>query len=198
MRLFLSALLRAVCALIIGGLLVSSPQTMTGFIVQIIGGMFILLGLTQVVGYWFPRGDSNMLRPIFPFVGLGSVLLGVVLVLMPNVFVAFLMYVLGIILAAVGINQILTLISERHVAPLRWWVFLCPLALLAIGLFITLKPLESASLPFVILGVGCIAYGLTDLFYALRLGHYQRQKAKEYVEFEEMPAEPKDESPTEA
>ena len=193
MRLFLSALLRAVCALIIGGLLVSSPQTMTGFIVQVIGGMFILLGLTQAVGYWFPRGENNMLRPIFPFVGLGSVLLGVVLVLMPNVFVAFLMYVLGFILALVGFNQILTLIAQRHVAPLRWWVFLCPLALLCLGLFIVFKPLESASLPFVILGVGCIVYGLVDLFYALRLAHYQRQKEKEYVEFEEVPAEPQEE-----
>lgn len=193
MRLFLSALLRAVCALIIGGLLVSSPQTMTGFIVQVIGGMFILLGLTQAVGYWFPRSENNMLRPIFPFVGLGSVLLGVVLVLMPNVFVAFLMYVLGFILALVGFNQILTLIAQRHVAPLRWWVFLCPLALLCLGLFIVFKPLESASLPFVILGVGCIVYGLVDLFYALRLAHYQRQKQKEYVEFEEVPAEPQEE-----
>ncbi len=193
MRLFLSALLRAVCALIIGGLLVSSPQTMTGFIVQVIGGMFILLGLTQAVGYWFPRSENNMLRPIFPFVGLGSVLLGVVLVLMPNVFVAFLMYVLGFILALVGFNQILTLIAQRHVAPLRWWVFLCPLALLCLGLFIVFKPLESASLPFVILGVGCIVYGLVDLFYALRLAHYQRQKEKEYVEFEEVPAEPQEE-----
>jgi uncharacterized membrane protein HdeD (DUF308 family) len=145
------------------------------------------------VGYWFPRGENNMLRPIFPFVGLGSVLLGVVLVLMPNVFVAFLMYVLGFILALVGFNQILTLIAQRHVAPLRWWVFLCPLALLCLGLFIVFKPLESASLPFVILGVGCIVYGLVDLFYALRLAHYQRQKEKEYVEFEEVPADPQEE-----
>ena len=64
--------------------------------------------------------------------------------------------------------------------------FILPLILLAAGAFILFRPMKSASLPFLILGIACLGYGVSDLFYAIRLLYYQHKKNKEYVEFEEI------------
>ena len=49
MRILLSAFLRAACAIGIGVLLVTDPLSMTTVIVQFVGAVFIVLGLTQAI-----------------------------------------------------------------------------------------------------------------------------------------------------
>lgn len=192
MKQLLYPFLRAICSLAIGALLVSNPESMTTLIIRIIGGIFIFSGLMPTLNYWMPSSEGeSSIRPFFPVVGVGSILLGLLLLLMPNTFVTMLMYVLGIFLIMAGCGQLASLISSREVAPLRWWVFVLPLVLLAAGTFILFKPMKSASLPFLILGIACLGYGVSDLFYALRLLYYQHKKNKEYVDFEEI--EDKDE-----
>lgn len=53
-------------------------------------------------------------------------------------------------------------------------------------MFVLLRPLESASLPFTLLGVGCIVYGVSEIFYLLRQAYYDRKKNKDYVDFVEI------------
>ncbi len=184
MKSLLVPLLRALCSFAIGGLLVSNPQSMTSMIVQIIGGIFIFSGLMPTLSFWMPSSQEQSIRPFFPVVGIGSIMLGLLLLLKPAIFVTALMYVLGIFIAAAGANQLSTLISARRVAPLHWWVFVWPVVLIAVGILILCQPMRSASLPFLILGIACIGYGFSDLFYTLRLMYYKRQKEKEYVDFE--------------
>jgi len=162
---------------------------MTSLLVQIIGGIFIVTGVLSTLNYWMPGGETQSIRPVFPVVGLGSIMLGLLLLLKPALFVTGLMYLLGIFLIAGGAAQLASLISSRKVAPLRWWVFIWPIIMLCVGALILFKPMQSASLPFFILGVACIGYGLSDLFYALRLLYYQHKKNKEYVDFEPVPEE---------
>ena len=72
-----------------------------------------------------------------------------------------------------------------------------PILLLGAGFFILLKPLQSASLPFIILGIGCLGYGISELLLALRLMYFRHQQQKEYVEFEEVTEEaPEEEAPS--
>ncbi len=190
MRILLSAFLRAACAIGIGVLLVTDPLSMTTVIVQFVGAVFIVLGLTQAISsYSGSSGEGSFKRSVFPFVGLGSILLGVLLVLMPSTFVAFLMYILGFLLISAGFSQFFGLVSERRVAPLTWWVFVVPVLLIGAGFFILLKPLASASLPFIILGVGCLGYGVSELFLAMRHLHFTRKQRPEYVEYEEVTGE---------
>lgn len=184
MKTILPPLVRALCSFAIGGLLVSNPQSMTSMIVQIIGGIFIFSGLMPTLSFWMPNSQEQSIRPFFPVVGIGSIMLGLLLLLKPTIFVTALMYVLGIFIVAAGGNQLRTLISARRVAPLNWWVFVWPVVLIAVGVFILCQPMRSASLPFLILGIACIGYGFSDLFYTLRLMYYRRQKEKEYVDFE--------------
>lgn len=168
------SILRSLCALLVGFLLVSNPTEMTVLIVQIIGGLFTLSGIIAFIGYFTAKVRATGFRPVFPIVGLGSVALGVLLLLMPMEFVNILMYVLGVLLCLVGVGQIISLISNRTFAPLTWSLFVMPLLIIATGIFILLRPIQAASLPFLILGGGYIFYGVIEFIFGFRFYRYRR------------------------
>ncbi|MBP3829567.1 MAG: DUF308 domain-containing protein [Bacteroidaceae bacterium] len=196
------SIFRALCAMLIGFLLVSNPTEMTVLLVQIIGGLFIISGIIAVIGYFInssrvrkaehraqaladnPAGDGaatdtviipSRMTPIFPFAGIGSVAFGVFLLCFPAQFVNYLMYVLGALLILVGITQIITLVRLRDLAPISWSLFILPLLVTAAGIFIILKPLEAAALPFTILGIAYIIYGVTEFLFGIRFYRFRRR-----------------------
>jgi len=168
------SILRSLCALLVGFLLVSNPTEKTVLIVQIIGGLFTLSGIIAFIGYFTAKVRATGFRPVFPIVGLGSVALGVLLLLMPMQFVNILMYVLGVLLCLVGVGQIISLISNRTFAPLTWSLFVMPLLIIATGIFILLRPIQAASLPFMILGGAYIFYGVIEFIFGFRFYRYRR------------------------
>lgn len=194
-------ILRTVCALAVGFLLVSNPSEMTGLLVQIIGGLFVLSGLVAFVGYFtnnyrtkrarqrlaaladVSAADIRIPSPstISLVVGIGSAALGVFLMLQPSLFIHILMFVLGGLLVLLGFYQLVTLISARHLAPLSFAVFVAPVFVAAAGVLVVCYPMETASLPFIILGVAFILYGVTEFFYGLRLYRLQRQWAAQHA-----------------
>ena len=194
MRLFSTFILRAVCALAVGFLLVSNPTEMTSVLVQIIGGLFVLSGLIAFIGYFTTNYRTKRARQriaaladvesaniripspstISLVVGLGSMALGVFLILQPTMFIHILMYVLGALLVLLGFYQLVSLISFRHMAPLAFSLFVMPVLVAAAGLLVVFHPMEAAALPFIILGVAFILYGVTEFFYGLRIYRFQR------------------------
>ena len=181
---------RAICAMLVGFLLVSHPETMSPLLVQIIGGLFAAMGLFSLISHWANRWRYDRARrraeaegvefigvqafsPATPFVALGSAAFGTLLILFPGAFVTALMYALGGLLIAVGVAQGVTLVSLRQVAPLGWSLLLLPALLIAAGVWVVMRPVEAASLPFVVLGVAFILYGVAEFCFGFRYRHYQ-------------------------
>lgn len=198
------SIFRALCAMLIGFLLVSNPTDMTVLLVQVIGGLFILSGIIAIIGYFIntsrhrravkkaqalaenPTGNEgdaqpempaspSAFAPLFPFAGVGSAAFGVFLLCFPVQFVSYLMYVLGVLLVLIGVTQIVNLIRFRRVAPLAWSLFVLPLIITAAGIFILIKPLETASLPFTILGIAYIVYGVTEFLFGIRFYRFRKR-----------------------
>lgn len=168
------AIFRALCALLIGFLLVSNPTKMTVLLVQIIGGLFAVSGLLAIIGYFTARIRQSGFRPVFPIVGVGSLAFGAVLLLLPDKFVDFLMYVMGGLLVLIGIGQIANLINYRKFSPLSWSLFVLPLLLAAAGVLVIVYPIEAASVPFTILGVAYIIYGVGEFLLGIRFYRHRR------------------------
>lgn len=180
MKVVNSYIFRAVCALLIGILLVSNPERMTGLLVQVIGGLFLLSGLVSLVSYtMICLSAKAAVKPVFPLVGLGSLLFGVFLCFFPNLFVTYLMYVFGFLMVVAGINQIWNLFRLRHLIPFRWYVLLVALVILGLGVFVLLKPMASASLPFILLGVTFILYGISELVNGVRWRKYDKMRRQD-------------------
>ena len=103
-----SSFFRAVAAIAVGILLIKFPDNTVKGITIAIGLLFLISGLVSVLTYWIARRHLSEYKiydaegrevtnemPAFPIVGIGSMLLGGSLALMPSTFVSALMYVIG-------------------------------------------------------------------------------------------------------
>lgn len=188
MKILQSSVFRAICAIAVGAMLIKNPDSTVKGITIAIGILFLASGVISCVAYFNARlhsaenevydADGKLLvggRPMFPIVGLGSVILGFVLALMPGAFVTSLMYVLGGIILLGALNQFMVLIQARKFATLPLWFWVCPTLVLLTGLFVMIKPMESASLPLLIIGWCLLFYGVTECINAFKIHQYRKK-----------------------
>lgn len=179
MKLINSYIFRAICAILVGFMLIANPERMTAFLVQIIGGLFALSGLFSLLNYFIALRDKSLpVRPVFPIIGLGSLLFGIFLAVFPALFITYLMYVLGGLLLIAGVNQIATMAKFQKYVYNPWWYYIIPTCIALSGVFILFNPLESASVPFIILGATSLVYGLAEFINGIRLHRMQRNMSR--------------------
>lgn len=202
MKVFQSSLFRALCSIVIGALLIEYPDNTVTWLTVAIGVLFLISGAISCVAYFNARrnvsdvivtdADGRVLRgsrPMPPVVGMGSLIFGLLLTITPNVFVTGLMYILGIILVLGAINQYMALLGARRIGYVTYGLWICPSLILLTGLFVLLKPMESASLPLIILGWCSVLYGVTEIINTVKinakhkeLSHSIQQSDEEHTE----------------
>ena len=190
MKVLRSSIFRAVCAIIVGALLVKYREQTVTWITVLIGVIFLVSGIISITAWFSAKrkggtGDvdiydaqGNLLTPPvppFPIVGLGSVILGAVLALFPNSFVNGLMYILAAMLILGALSQFFSLTAARRFAKIGfvWWIV--PTLVLLVGLVAIVKPSFIASAPLLVLGWCMIVYGVVDLIDAIKI-HQCRKK----------------------
>ena len=196
MRFFQSSIFRALCAIIIGVLILRTPDSTVEYLTIAIGILFLISGVISCLGWYNtvknyeqtkiigPDGQirfSN--RPVFPIVGLGSIILGFILALMPGSFVKSLMYVLATLVILGALNQLMALISARKFCSMGAGYWVMPTLLLLAGIFIFVKPLTVAATPLIIIGICLIVYGVSEFINSLVI-HNRRKQA-----FNNLPVE---------
>lgn len=193
MKVFQSSIFRALCAIIVGALLVKyRDQAVTGMTI-VVGILFFISGLVSCLTYLSAKRKSTdnggdvfdlydaqgrlikQSKPNFPIVGIGSAILGAILALMPNTFVNGLTYVLGAIIILGAINQFYNLTIATRFAHIGffWWV--CPALLLVIGLIAVIKPALMATMPLLILGWCLMVYGVVEIINSLMIHHCRKR-----------------------
>ena len=197
MKIFQSSIFRALCAIVIGVLLVKFPQDGVTWLTMAIGALFLLSGIIALIAYWQAKrhaGEYTITdqqgrvirggQPTFPIVGAGSVILGLVLTLSPNAFVNGLMYMLAAVLILGGITQLMALIAARRLGSIPFGYWVMPSVILLVGLYVILRPKESAELPLLILGWCSMLYGVVELINALKI--HRVRKASQVQEVQEV------------
>ena len=181
MKILQSSAFRAICAIIIGVLLIMYPDnTVTGITIAI-GVLFLVSGVISILTYIQARrhvsdykiydAEGRLLsgqQPTFPLVGIGSSILGLVLAITPTTFVSALMYIIGIMLVLGALNQFIALIAGRRygrISPLYW---IMPILTLLAGLYAMIKPIEPLKTAMIILGWTMLVYGVAELINALK------------------------------
>lgn len=118
------------------------------------------------------------MRPNFPLVGLGSLIFGLVLALMPNVFIAWLMFILSAILIMGALTQMATLVSAAKMGRVGIVYWLMPTLLLLLGLFTLFKPSSIASAPLLVIGWAMLVYGVVEAVNAMKVSNNRRRWQK--------------------
>jgi len=212
MKVIHSSIFRAVCAIIVGVLLIQYREQTVTWITIAIGVLFFLSGVISLASYWAAKrnaekmqgqilSDSNGkpimgMMPKFPLVSVGSLILGLLLALMPQVFIAWLMFILAFILILGALTQFVNLASAAKMGRVGILFWLFPSALLLLGLLAIIKPSAIASAPLFIIGWGMLIYGVVELLNAFKVSNNKRiwlknqqkkQDSKEiYVDVEEV------------
>lgn len=181
-RILLSSLIRAVCAVAIGVLLICFPGDTEIWITLVIGVIFLISGLLSCLSYFSARRSKtdytitdqagNVVaqpRPSFPLVGIGSAIFGIVLVSTPGTFIKLLMYIMGIILVLGAVNQLMALFAVRRLKSVSWMLWVCPTVILLVGLYVLFHPFEASTLPMIIIGWCSMLYGVTEIINAMKI-----------------------------
>lgn len=192
MKIFQSSIFRALCAIIIGVLILKFPQDGVTWLTMAVGELFLVSGIIAMVAYWYARKNAtdytitdaqgrviSESQPTFPIVGLGSIILGLVLIIAPEKFVNGLMYVLGAIMILGGIQQLVNLVRARRLGRISPMFWICPCLIIVTGLFVILKPMETAELPLIILGWCSLLYGVTEIINSLKIWRIRKALAKQ-------------------
>lgn len=205
MRILQSSVFRALCAIVFGYLLVIYRNQMLHWTTIAFGALFFLSGLVSVIAYYAekrraanmaerlsamsemrgkemetPSKDSirHSLMPGFPIVGIGSMVLGVILAIMPTTFIHGMMYVIAGLLVLGALNMMFNLSMARKFASIGLGFWIMPLLLLVLGVLMIAKPDLFAAMPFRILGWALIVYGVIECINAIKIHNCRKQYEK--------------------
>ncbi len=181
-----TSIFRALFAIVAGVLMIQYREEMVRWLTIVIGVLFFLSGLISTISYFVRRNSRD--KEMFPIVGIGCGVLGIILALIPNTVAQYLVYVFAIILILGAVSQFVMLISVssllrdfarttnqevKMTCGYGYWVL--PILLFLFGLLAIFYPHAIASAPFVFVGVAVIVYGCSELFSAVkshRVKHY--------------------------
>ena len=118
------------------------------------------------------------MRPNFPLVGMGALILGLVLALMPNVFIAWLMFILSALLIMGALSQMGTLVAAAKMGRVGIVYWLMPTALLLLGLLTLFRPSSIASAPLLVIGWAMLVYGVVEAVNTFKVSNNRRRWKK--------------------
>lgn len=202
MKVIQSSLVRAVCAVIVGALLVKYREQTVTWMTIAIGVLFFISGVVSCATYLAASRRSNApqvfdadgrqltgFKPQFPIVGLGSLILGLILALMPGTFVTSLMYILAAILILGAVSQFVNLAAASRMAHIGIYYCLMPSLTLLVGITAIVYPSAIASAPLFVIGWCLMVYGVVECVNAIKIHQLRKAIEKAAAEGAEETAE---------
>lgn len=189
----------ALCTILIGALLIAFPTQATNWLVIAIGALFLVPGLYTVGSYLWMRhkrkvadkenannkdsadklkdkGINAPAKVSFPFIGIGSILFGSVLLAIPGSFHKALLYLLGAFLVLGGLTQLYRFLQLRKSYKLSATPYIVASLISIAGIVIIILNYNTSNKvtdnpyywPSIIFGVASIVFGLTEIIYAIQ------------------------------
>lgn len=194
MQIIQSSLARAVSAIIMGVLLIKYREQTVTWLTIVIGILFFLSGVISCAAYFVARRrESNVqlfdadgrqlsgFKVSFPLTGLGSIVLGLILALMPNAFISWLMFILAAMLIIGAISQFVSLAAITRTFRVGIYFWIMPSVILLIGLLALIRPSAIASAPLFVIGWCMLLYGVSESVNSIKF-YLLRKKMKEAAE----------------
>ena len=157
------SLIRILFALVIGLVLVLWPNTAASYIVITIGVAFLIPGVISLFSFFGRKRSEHEPAPRFPIEGIGSLLFGLWMIVMPEFFADVLMFLLGFILIMGGVQQIASLSMARRWTPVPGIFYLVPSLILIAGVIALFNPTGVRNTAFIIIGISSLVYSLSEL-----------------------------------
>lgn len=190
---------RAIIVLVTGFLLVKYREDTMTWMTITVGVLFLISGLVACLLYYFEKEkvakktakaalqedqqeEEDLKSPSFPIAGVGSIVLGIILAVMPNTFTTWMVYILSALLILGAVNQFMNLARSRQYArvPVYMWVF--PTISMVVAILLISRPIETDALFFTlkVIGWAFMYYGVLEFVLIIRM--YLVRKAYDKAE----------------
>lgn len=190
---------RAIIVLVTGFLLVKYREDTMTWMTITVGVLFLISGLVACMVYYFEKEkvakktakaalqegqqeEEDLKSPSFPIAGVGSIVLGIILAVMPNTFTTWMVYILSALLILGAVNQFMNLARSRQYArvPVYMWVF--PTISMVVAILLISRPIETDALFFTlkVIGWAFMYYGVLEIALIIRM--YLVRKAYDKAE----------------
>ena len=151
--------MRALVALAVGIMMVIYPTSALTTVVKIIAAFMIASGVVSlVVGL---RDKEKGSLPLMSFNALIDLLLAILMFVFAPVIAKFVIYLIGFVLLAFGIVQIIAFLGARRVMAVSFGSFILPIVVTLIGGFILFNPFAE-SVMTTIAGSALVLYGVSE------------------------------------
>lgn len=179
---------RAIIVLVTGFLLVKYREDTMTWMTITVGVLFLISGLVACMVYYFEKEkvakktakaalqegqqeEEDLKSPSFPIAGVGSIVLGIILAVMPNTFTTWMVYILSALLILGAVNQFMNLARSRQYArvPMYMWVF--PTISMVVAILLISRPIETDALFFTlkVIGWAFMYYGVLEFVLIIRM-----------------------------
>ena len=190
---------RAIIVLVTGVLLVKYREDTMTWMTITVGVLFLISGLVACMVYYFEKEkvakktakaalqegqqeEEDLKSPSFPIAGVGSIVLGIILAVMPNTFTTWMVYILSALLILGAVNQFMNLARSRQYArvPVYMWVF--PTISMVVAILLISSPIATDALFFTlkVIGWAFMYYGVLEFVLIIRM--YLVRKAYDKAE----------------
>ena len=148
-------------SLIVGLVLVIWPDVVKEYIVLIIGGLILSVGVASLIFYHIEKEKGNINKILLANTMVDT-LFGLVLLIFPGFFAGLVMFLFGIVLLVFGMNKLVKLAKVSQQIPLHWGLYVIPAITTLAGILLFFYPDRSGNWLFIIFGIILLAYSISD------------------------------------
>lgn len=190
---------RAIIVLVTGFLLVKYREDTMTWMTITVGVLFLISGLVACMVYYFEKEkvakktakaalqedqqeEEDLKSPSFPIAGVGSIVLGIILAVMPNTFTTWMVYILSALLILGAVNQFMNLARSRQYARVPVYMWICPTISMVVAILLISRPIETDALFFTLKVIGWAFMYYAVLEFVLIIRMYLVRKAYDKAE----------------
>lgn len=152
---------RALVAVALGIIMIIAGDEAMNAVVKILAVFVMASGVVSlVVGF---RNKANGTLPLMATNAVFDILIGVVLFMFDAFFANLFIYLIGFILLAFGIFQLIALGSANRIFGVGWFAFFLPVLVTAAGVFLLFNPVFAKAWISILAGIALLVYGVSEL-----------------------------------
>jgi uncharacterized membrane protein HdeD (DUF308 family) len=152
---------------VVGVLFLSLPGLTLKSVVMTIGAMILVYGVFSLIFSGLKRKQGKITRSAYQ--DYFNILTGILLLVSPMGIVGFFSFLFGFIFLMLGVTQFFGALGSLSKSLWSWIYLIFSTLMICGGLFLLVKPIESAENITTFFGAILLLYGLLEVFNAWRL-----------------------------
>lgn len=160
------------------------------WLIIFVGVMFAIPGLIGVISGISRSGKGNGANASSMISSIGSLIIGVIMIIWPAPFAGVFVYVLAAILLIAGFCQIWMLAVDFKPYSMPLWLYILPVLIFITGVVMICSPLRDIESAFTLMaGIAMVAAAANDLFIYLAAYNYVKPRTGEETQQERIDRE---------